>query len=811
MLKTHRGIRRFFFSLLGIFLLHGFTIRAENMAVPYEVILPENYEQETERSYPVVYVLPDDGKAGADEAMLEGLTQAFSTPDAMDTIVVIPDLSGYAAEDLYSVVSGLVSDVDEAYHTIADSSGRAAAGAYEGGALAYLLTYRDENGRLLKQPSLFGMTGAVCPSFTTESEFTACYGSFTDFITRSGLNNAIATQFFTFLRTPTEAVSSFEKGGANDVIAAFIQKGAAYGGFYDTFYGNADNTVLDLTIPHGEDDDVFRTQAGREMAMGFSRRIMSGLVSGALRISPQAAKADAESIEAIAGMTFTPEFYEYLGEKEGELTFIYEMSNPADGSSLTDAVEVKGTLEEAAAQKAAVTALPNLVEQESSQITLKCRLLGAEILLDTKPLVRINETGTTPEEQFVDLMGEWKFKAETFVKAGSFPDDEEIASWEEVIPCLGWWNDDFSKVTQMRAFAGYAWYVKDFSLPGDFPEGTYVVPLGGFDETDIVWINGEQIGCTGLNADTWDHEEDKWDTTRVYQVDSSVLHIGGDNRIMVLTHNASGDGGWYGGHPGIYTETAYAAKTSVQGGEENTRFLSVTIPSAHKAAAVGSANETEDENFLVYLPEGYDDEENAGKRYPTAYLFHQLNSSGNSYVIDGIDRLLDQGIADGRIRELIVIIPDSAPESWWAGGWDTMVTEEILPYVDENFRTIPDAAHRFTAGASMGGHGSYYIGLSHPELFSGIISYFGAINMGANPLGIAKKAEKGFLAGYSHYFVCGNRDLYKFGIPAIQLDQLLREQGVEHYFELGEGEHDSAFYVPYVIDSFSYMTQRMGE
>ena len=111
----------------------------------------------------------------------------------------------------------------------------------------------------------------------------------------------------------------------------------------------------------------------------------------------------------------------------------------------------------------------------------------------------------------------------------------------------------------------------------------------------------------------------------------------------------------------------------------------------------------------------------------------------------------------------------------------------------------------------MGGHGAYNIALSNPDLFSGIVSFFGAINMGQNPLAVAREADGELLAGFSHFFVAGNRDLYKFGVAAIEMDQILRRNGVEHFFELGEGEHDSAFYVPYVIDAFGYITSRMPE
>jgi enterochelin esterase-like enzyme len=371
--------------------------------------------------------------------------------------------------------------------------------------------------------------------------------------------------------------------------------------------------------------------------------------------------------------------------------------------------------------------------------------------------------------------------------------------------------------------------------------------------------------------------------------------------MVVLTHNQSGDGGWYDGHPGLYSAAAYnklTSKPSTYASETNTaavektvaaqiaaieakdisayaatvdaqyfqsgttkdmlledvsaymegdgeiqisdknayvfesdslfyyqasrtlvdaagatheleineyyqivngtavlygehdRFFSMQISSAYRAKMLNSGEAAVEENFMVYLPEGYFDEENANKRYPTAYVFHQLNSSSNSYAIDGIDQILDEGIADGSIKDMILVIPDSNNNGFWYNGWDKMVTEEILPYIDANYRTIADARYRFTAGASMGGSGSYYIGLTNPNLFSGIISFFGAINMGGKPLDIAQEQSSEYLGYFTQYFVCGNRDLYKFGIPAITLDKLLRSSGHDLVYRQTGGRSD---------------------
>lgn len=747
------------------------------------VTLPEGYE-EGERCYPVLYFL------GEDEACLAGIQEAVSSPQALDMILVqvIPE------EDVFAQMAEVVAQIDGEYRTVADPSARAIAGSEENGYLALALAYTDGAGELLTAPSLFGLVGGISPVFTGEKAEV----DFPALLQAGAYNNFVANQFYTFLQTPSEAEISYAAGGANDVIAAFIQKGAAYAGMYENYYGNADDTVLALTIPHAEDGAEFRANAAKEMCAGFSKRILRDLVSGSVLVSPQAAGEEVESVQAGCRLSFNDGLEPYHVEGEVPLTFAILSGS---GEALGEAVTASVPFALGKAEEAALAELPNLVEGESSQITLSAKLLGMEVPLGQAPLVRILSAGEAPEEQFVDLAGTWLIKAEQSVNQ-TLPEKEEMDSWEEVIPCLGWWNADFSKVQNLAAYIGYVWYGKTFTLPEDYPEGTYVLSLGGMDEADMVWVNGKLVGYSGMNADTWEPEYDAWDKVRAYEVSSEDLVFGGENVVYVLVHNQSGDGGWYAGHPRLFTQAAYDAYTAQESGGLF-RFVQEQIPSAHKAAALGSGEETAQEDFLVYLPEGY--EENPEKSYPVVYLLHQLNSSSTSYVMDHIDALLDAGIREGLMGEVIVVIPDSAPDSWWMGEWEKMVTEEILPYVEEKYRTINDREHRFTAGASMGGHGAFSVAFANPDLFSGIISYFGAINMGTNPVATAMEMDDETLASFKYYFVCGNRDLYKFGIPSIALDRYLREKDVPHYFTLGEGEHNSVFYLPFVQPSFGYM------
>ena len=212
--------------------------------------------------------------------------------------------------------------------------------------------------------------------------------------------------------------------------------------------------------------------------------------------------------------------------------------------------------------------------------------------------------------------------------------------------------------------------------------------------------------------------------------------------------------------------------------------------------------------FRVYLPEGYFE---SNKRYPSVYLLHQFQSDSSSYALDKVDQILDQAIAEGSVKDMIVIMPDSSGMSWWVNQpgapWQDMVTDELVPVIDSRYRTIPDARYRGIAGVSMGGFGAYVIGLQHPNIFTSIASFMGALSFtqqGQNPITIAKSLSPEALNRFAHYFVCGNLDGYRFDVPAIQLDQYLRQVNIPHYFEIGDGAHDSAFYTRYVAQSFAY-------
>ena len=890
----------------------------------YEVITPEGYPAEG-TSYPVVYVMPNDGLSKFSETALSQLKTTLNE-SAMDMIIV--KVKFEKGDDPYSEVEHVIKEVDEKYSTLKDASYRAVIGEEVGGYLAHALTYTDGKGKFNAAPALFGLMASINGDYSGKDNL--WLGSYGDMLSISSLNVDTGLKFYTYLSAASEDPRAYSENGANSIIQYFIKQASGYplgwGYYYMDYFGTADAYTQNFSIKNGSFDEAFEKKSVDEAARGFNRRITRNLVTGSLSLSPQSALKSVEDIKASYSITVSDSYTRFFGKKESRMTVKIVMTDPDDGTVL-ETVPV-GEFNVLAGNITGEVTIPNLVNNVSTSVSLVATLQGTTFAVDTQDLVRILDTGSAPEDQVIDFMGVWKVKP---IEEASFNKEDyvgengklalsadEYNSWKDATPCITWWNGTNGVA---KNFVGYAWYVREFDIPADFVKGTYQMPIGYLDEGDVTFINGVQIGQTGMDPDAWTFESDQWDTYRSYEVSPDILNFGGKNYVAVLAHNKSGDGGWYKGHPGLYSQAAYnklnsapstvAAKepkalvekavkaqiTAIAAGnlkkyadtvspdyfqsgidkesllgtvagygkakitdsedavfeadgglylyqarrtivtesgetiqkEVNDyfrtdgkkallyglhdRFYTQYIDSKNRALALGSGNETEKESFLVYLPEGYFDEANADKRYPVAYIFHQINSSSNSWKIDGINEFLDSGISAGLIKNTILVIPDSVPTSWWKDSWVDMVTDDIIPFIDENYRTVKDARFRFTVGASMGGSGSYNIGLRNPDLFSGIISYFGAINMGANPLGIAKdQYEKGYtdyLKYYGQYFVCGNQDLYKFGIPAIELDSILRNVKIDHYFELEEGAHDSTFYKPYVVDSFSYMTSRI--
>lgn len=140
-------------------------------------------------------------------------------------------------------------------------------------------------------------------------------------------------------------------------------------------------------------------------------------------------------------------------------------------------------------------------------------------------------------------------------------------------------------------------------------------------------------------------------------------------------------------------------------------------------------------DVLVYLPPGYDD---SAERYPTITLLTGFASTHRSvygfspWSPNTIEKL-DMQIVAGECEPVIVILPDCTNrwggsqfiDSSATGRYQTYLAEEVIPFVDETFRTIPERDKRAVVGKSSGGFGALRLGMDRPELVSVIGSHAG--------------------------------------------------------------------------------------
>ena len=154
---------------------------------------------------------------------------------------------------------------------------------------------------------------------------------------------------------------------------------------------------------------------------------------------------------------------------------------------------------------------------------------------------------------------------------------------------------------------------------------------------------------------------------------------------------------------------------------------------------------------LIYTPPDYDKSE---QHYPVLYLLHGWGGDENEWIDLGrASQIMDNLIAAHKVIPMIVVMPNghhdrhavpdiSSPPSTSdlaplpPRGYDITpsitaigksVVNDLVPFVDQNFRTLTDSNSRAVAGLSMGGGQSLYIGLNHPDMFAWVASFSGAV------------------------------------------------------------------------------------
>ena len=222
-----------------------------------------------------------------------------------------------------------------------------------------------------------------------------------------------------------------------------------------------------------------------------------------------------------------------------------------------------------------------------------------------------------------------------------------------------------------------------------------------------------------------------------------------------------------------------------------------------------------DRRMSIYLPAEY---EKTKKKYPVFYLLHGSGGDENAWLeLGNIARIMDNLIAEGKCKPMIVVMPNgnygkqaAAGETadnldykpvmthllpHYKNGRFEMAFPEIVNYVDQHLRTLPNKANRAIAGLSMGGLHTLMITANYPDMFDYIGLYSAGVdfshldmenippyaNLDNKLTTLAKKSPK------LYWIACGTDD---FLMPANrQLMKRMDKDGLRYVFHESSRGH----------------------
>lgn len=197
--------------------------------------------------------------------------------------------------------------------------------------------------------------------------------------------------------------------------------------------------------------------------------------------------------------------------------------------------------------------------------------------------------------------------------------------------------------------------------------------------------------------------------------------------------------------------------------------------------------------LYVYTPPDYD---RGMTRYPVLYLFHGSGDNEATWTALGRAHLiLDNLLAQGKVRPMVVVMPDghAVPPGGQGARNNTQaferdLLEEVIPFVEHNYRVRTNASGRAIAGLSMGGGQSLTIGLNHADQFGWIGGFSSAVfNPEATLAGALSDPAALNLKLRLLWIACGKDDRLIEGSRA--LSQLLNSKGIDHQLVETEGNH----------------------
>jgi enterochelin esterase-like enzyme len=201
---------------------------------------------------------------------------------------------------------------------------------------------------------------------------------------------------------------------------------------------------------------------------------------------------------------------------------------------------------------------------------------------------------------------------------------------------------------------------------------------------------------------------------------------------------------------------------------------------------------------FVYTPPGYDLD--LGQRYPVLYLQHGFGENEYGWSVQGhAGLIMDNLIAEQKTRPFMIVMTYGMTNEIRFGGlrdfnigpFQTVLCDELVPYIDSHFRTLAEQANRAMAGLSMGGMETKTITLKKLDLFShiGLFSGGSIAREDIQEMEEFKKRNRLVFVSYGSHEVGGGGPR-RGGDPKVNIEALTSSGINAHYYVSPKTGHE---------------------
>ena len=208
--------------------------------------------------------------------------------------------------------------------------------------------------------------------------------------------------------------------------------------------------------------------------------------------------------------------------------------------------------------------------------------------------------------------------------------------------------------------------------------------------------------------------------------------------------------------------------------------------------------------FRVYTPPCYNQQPE--RRYPVIYLIHGQSFNDDQWDRMGVDEMADTLIAAEQLPPFIIVMPrDRVWSSPDEDKFGEALVHDLVPWIDETYRSIPERAYRSIGGLSRGASWAVHLGILNWETFSAV----GAHSLPVFPSdtnNIRKWLNAIPRESIPRFFI-DIAELDRWSVTATWFENILTEMDITHVWHLYTGYHNEDYWQSHLEEYLHWYAQ----